>query len=375
MSQTTTAVPVHRVLLNLAAFVIIVTGMYQARPLLVPFLLSVFIAIIAAPALFFLKRHRVPAILAMILVIAGITAIGMLLGVLIGNSVDDFIAQLPTYQARLKSDTGALMQWLSAHGFPAPEHAIGGLLDPGRAMNMAAQGLSSLGGLLTDTLLILITVVFILLEASSLPAKLQRVFANPGNSIEYLNRTTENIKRYMAIKTWTSLLTGAAVAVWLKVVGVDYPILWGTVAFLLNYVPNIGSFIAAVPAILLAVVQLGPGAALWAMAGYVVINNLVGNFIEPRFMGRGLGLSPLVVFLSLVFWGWILGTVGMFLSVPLTMTLKIALDSREETRWLAILLGPEIPESDGQPPPAGNRAPGPTQPEASDGDRSPGTPK
>ena len=367
MSETTTTAPVHRLLLNLAAFVIIVAGMYLARPLLVPFLLSVFIAIVAAPVLFFLKRHRVPAVLALILVIAGITAIGMLLGVLIGSSVEDFVAQLPTYQARLKSETGALMAWLSAHGLPAPEHAIGGLLDPGRAMAMAAQGLSSLGGLLTNTFLILITVVFILLEASSLPAKLQRVFANPGTSIEYLKRTTENIKRYMAIKTWTSLLTGAAVAVWLKLVGVDYPILWGTVAFLLNFVPNIGSFIAAVPAILLALVQLGPGGALWALAGYVVVNNLVGNFIEPRFMGRGLGLSPLIVFLSLVFWGWILGTVGMFLSVPLTMTLKIALDSREETRWLAILLGPEIPEPDAPSRSAEERAPAPPDPQRDDG--------
>ena len=122
--------------------------------------------------------------------------------------------------------------------------------------------------------------------------------------------------------------------------------LWGTLAFLLNYVPNIGSIIAAIPALLLALVQLGPGAVLWSAIGYLVVNNLVGNVIEPRFMGRGLGLSTLVVFLSLVFWGWVLGPVGMFLSVPLTMTLKIALDSSEETRWIAILLGPEVDEAE-----------------------------
>ena len=119
---------------------------------------------------------------------------------------------------------------------------------------------------------------------------------------------------------------------------VDYPLLWGLLAFLLNYIPNLGSIIAAVPTVLLTLVQLGWSAALIVFAGYSVVNVVIGSFIEPRFMGKGLGLSTLVVFLSLVFWGWVLGPVGMLLSVPLTMTLKIALESSEENRWLAKLL-------------------------------------
>ncbi|HAY38324.1 MAG TPA: hypothetical protein DCY53_02645, partial [Desulfobacteraceae bacterium] len=128
-----------------------------------------------------------------------------------------------------------------------------------------------------------------------------------------------------------------------------YAVLWGLLAFFLNYVPNIGSIIAAIPAILLALIQLGFVKSIIVAGGFVVINLVVGNVIEPRFMGRGLGLSTLVVFLSLLFWGWVLGPVGMLLSVPLTMTAKIALDSREETRWLAILLGSEITVKDGEP--------------------------
>jgi predicted PurR-regulated permease PerM len=146
----------------------------------------------------------------------------------------------------------------------------------------------------------------------------------------------------MAIKTLVSLATGILVAIWLTVIGVDYALLWGLLTFALNYVPNIGSIIAAVPAVLLAIIQLGFMRAGAAAAGYVVINLLMGSVIEPRFMGRGLGLSTLVVFLSLIFWGWVLGPVGMLLSVPLTITAKIALDSRDETRWIAVLLGPEI---------------------------------
>ena len=142
----------------------------------------------------------------------------------------------------------------------------------------------------------------------------------------------------MSIKTWTSAATGVLVALWLWLLGVDYPALWGMLAFLLNYVPNIGSIIAAVPAVLLALIQVGTGTAFLVMAGYMVINIVMGSVVEPKYMGKGLGLSALVVFLSLVFWGWILGTAGMLLSVPLTVAVKLALDSKKESQWLGVLL-------------------------------------
>ncbi len=331
-------------LVTAAAFVILVAGLREAQSLLVPFLLSAFIAIIAMPPLVFLQHRGLPKGLALTLVVAGVVGLGMLMGALVGSSVDDFSAQLPSYQAKLEVQTVHFLNWLAGMGIEVSREIVNNLLDPAKAMKMAAQGLNTLGGLLTNALLILLTVIFILLEASSFPTKLHLILDNPERSFSQLERFTDNIKRYMAIKTGTSLLTGVVITIWLWVIGVDYPVLWGTLAFLLNYVPNIGSIIAAIPALLLALVQLGPGAALWSGLGFLVVNNLVGNVIEPRFMGRGLGLSTLVVFISLVFWGWVLGPVGMFLSVPLTMTLKIALDSSDETRWIAILLGPEADE-------------------------------
>jgi predicted PurR-regulated permease PerM len=324
-----------------AAFIIVVAGMREAQPILVPFLLSAFIAIIAMPPLVFLQHRGIPKGIALAVVILAVVVLGMLMGALVGNSADDFSRQLPTYQQKLEGQTAGALKWLADMGVEVSQDAARKLLDPGKAMKMAAQSLNTLGGLLTNAFLILLTVIFILLEASDFPAKLRMVLDNPEASFTHLERFTDNIKRYMAIKTGTSLLTGLVVAIWLWVLGVDYPVLWGTLAFLLNYVPNIGSIIAAIPAILLTLVQLGPGPALSAAVGYLVVNALVGNVIEPRFMGRGLGLSTLVVFLSLVFWGWILGPVGMFLSVPLTMTVKIALDSNEETHWIGILLDSE----------------------------------
>ena len=157
----------------------------------------------------------------------------------------------------------------------------------------------------------------------------------------HVNHVLNKIRHYLAIKAITSLITGGLVSTILVLIGVDYPFLWGVLAFLLNFIPSIGSLIAAIPALLLALVQLGFGAFAWTALGYFIINNVIGNFVEPKLMGKMLGLSTFVTFASLIGWGFIFGPIGMFLSVPLTMTIKIALDTSEKTRWLGVLLGPE----------------------------------
>ncbi len=330
-----------RILVTVAAFVIVIAGMRAAGSILVPFLLSAFLAIICAPPLFWLQRKGVPTPLALLIVVAGIMGIGFLMGLLVGASLKGFSEALPVYQTRLQEETKALLAWLEDIGVEIPHQALLEYFDPGAAMRLVASTLAGFSGVLTNTFLILLTVVFILLEASSLPAKLRAILGGSNRSLANFDRVIDNVKHYMVIKTLVSLATGIAIAIWLGVLGVDYAMLWGLLAFLLNYVPNIGSIIAAIPAVLLALVQLGVGSALLAALGFLVVNAAIGNVIEPRFMGRGLGLSTLVVFLSLVFWGWVLGPVGMLLSVPLTMTMKIALESNEDTRWIAILLGPQ----------------------------------
>ena len=170
-------------------------------------------------------------------------------------------------------------------------------------------------------------------------AKVRSAFPNAKRSLLPIAEINDNVRRYLALKTLISLTTGVLVALWLRIIGVDYALLWGLLAFLLNYIPSIGSFIAAIPAVMLAFLQLGPGDGTLTLIGYLVINTAIGNFIEPRVMGEGMGLSTLVVFLSLIFWGWVLGPVGMLLSVPLTMILKIVLEANDDTRWMAVLLG------------------------------------
>ena len=220
-----------------------------------------------------------------------------------------------------------------------PEGNVEG--SPHYSQNDGNNFISGMGGVLSNLFLILLTVIFMLFEADSIPRRLHIALADPDMKLKHIDKFIRSVNSYLAIKTVVSLGTGVIIGVWLYVMGVDHFMLWAVLAFMLNFIPNIGSIIAALPAVLIAFVQLGPAAAGFAALGFLLINTIMGNMVEPRLMGKGMGLSTLVVFLSLIFWGWLLGTVGMLLSVPLTMVVKIALESREESKWLAVLLSSE----------------------------------
>ena len=329
------------VLLAAAAFVVVVAGLKAAQALVNPFLLAVFIAVISTPPLFWLEARGLPRGVALLVVIVAVVGVLFGLSVVVGASVNDFTSDLPRYTERLKGQFGSLVATLEGLGIELPQDRAGMLdhVSPAWALKLAGDIFNGFGVVLANAFLILLTVVFILLEASTFSGKLHAIARDARLTRASVDAFTGTVRRYLAIKSLMSLGTGAAVWLWLSLLGVDYPVLWGLLAFLLNFVPNIGSIIAAVPAVLLALVQLDPAAAAWSAAGFLAINVLFGSVLEPRFMGRGVGLSALVVFLSLIFWGWVLGPVGMFLSVPLTITAKIALAANDETRWAAVLLG------------------------------------
>ncbi len=331
--------PVARFLILAACFVVIVAGMRQAEQLLVPFLLSLFIAVISSPPLVWLKQRGVPNGLAIVFIIALVVVAGMVVGIVVGSSISSFKSEMPYYQARLVELTSVTFSKLEQMGFKLDLTQLKDSINPSAALSLAGATLASFGNVMTNALMILLTVVFILAEEVGFAAKMRLGNPNCEKTLAAVGRFTQSVNRYMAIKTSLSLLTGVVVMVWLWLLGVDYFVLWGMLAFLLNFVPTLGSVLAAVPAVLLALIQLGVGDALLTGLGFVVINFVVGNVLEPRIMGKGLDLSALVVFLSLVFWGWVLGPIGMLLSVPLTMTVKIALESFEETRWLGVMLG------------------------------------
>ena len=191
------------------------------------------------------------------------------------------------------------------------------------------------GALLADSFVILLLVVFMLLEISIFSKKIVAIHIDASSHIIAF---LDSVKQYMFIKTLFSFVTGIIIYLGLLIIGVDYALLWGVLAFLLNFIPNIGSIIAAVPAVLLALIQLGGFDALLTASLFIVVNIVIGSVIEPKYMGEGLGLSTLVVFISLIFWGWVLGPVGMLLSIPLTIMIKLALQNSPEHKWVAILL-------------------------------------
>ena len=329
-----------KVMLIMASFVIIVAGMRAAASLLVPFLLAIFLAVICTSPLFWLRRVGVPTPIAVLLVAVGILGLGFLVSAFIGNALKNFTMSLPDYQKILQEKSLGIAFWLNAHGIDTSQFDGMDILETGSIMKIITGLLGGLSGLLTNMLVILLTVIFILFEAAGMPAKLRSALGDTGESLPEFSRFTESVMRYLAVKTWCSLLTGALIVVLLKIVGVKQPYLWGFIGFLLNYIPNIGSIVAAVPGVAMALIQFDLTHALYTGLGYVVINCSVSYMVEPKWMGVRLGLSTLIVFMSLVFWAWVLGPVGMLLSVPLTMTVKIALESSPGTRWLGVLLGP-----------------------------------
>jgi len=340
MSETSQSHPLSRFLVIAASIVFIVWGVSQAEAVLVPLLVSAFFAVLATPPVFWLERRRVPVVVAVLVVVVGMVVVLVGIGAAVGTSINDFYATLPQYQARIQADVAAFRAFLATKHIATPDAILLKYMNPEAVMNMTAGLFMRLGSAFSHIVLIVLTVTFILLEATSFPGKLRAVLGDPYQRFPQFTTFIDDVKRYVVIKTIISLATGVLVMVWLSILHVDFPILWGFLAFLLNYVPSIGAFVAAVPAVLLAVIQLGLGMGLLVAGGYGVINLSLAYGIETRLMGRKLGLSALVVFLSLIFWGSLLGPIGAVLCIPLTMSLKFALESHESTRWVAVLLGP-----------------------------------
>jgi AI-2 transport protein TqsA len=330
-----------RFLVATAALVIIIYGINQAQSVIALFLVSIFLALIGTPPILWLKRKRVPSFLGVMIVMAGMIALLLIIGGVVGASLSTFSNALPFYQQHLTEQVLALKTFLASKDIVITDTVLLEYLNPGAAMSLTAGLLTGVGSVLSNILLILLTVTFILLEVSSFPIKLRSALGDPRRTFPQYTKFVNDIKRYLVIKTIISLTAGVIIGLWLFILGVDFPILWGFLAFLLHYIPNLGPIMAAIPAVLLAFLQLGFGPAVLTASGYLVVGFTLGNVVEPRLMGRKLGLSTLVVFLSLIFWGSLLGLIGVVLCIPFTMTLKFAFENSKSTRWIAILLGSE----------------------------------
>ncbi|MEM9694101.1 MAG: AI-2E family transporter [Myxococcota bacterium] len=341
MSLPAVLARVRNPLWSAAALYIVVQGLKEAQSVLLPILVSAMLAVICAPAVKWLRKRRVPNSLAVLVVVSGMMGLIFLVGALVGNSVADFREAVPRYITKLQTMMDHVVTALQARGLQFDPNQLLHVVEPAsaakKALGFVGTGFNAIAAALSNSFLVILTLIMMLLEGGTIPAKL-RALAGPDADITPYQRIASEMQSYLAIKTVLSLITGGLVFLIARMLGVDFALLWGLIAFLLNYIPNIGSIVAAIPACLLCLIQLGPGPTLILATSYVVINTVIGNVLEPMWMGQSLGLSTTVVFLSLVLWGWIWGPVGMLLSVPLTMMIKIMLENSRELSYVATLL-------------------------------------
>jgi predicted PurR-regulated permease PerM len=339
---------VVRFFVAFAAIVVIIAGLKAAAPLLVPFILSLFIALLLSPLLQWLVQKGVPRPISFALVIVFVFVLFVSLTGVVSSYVADLFAHADDWQAAMVENLHQWILYLDKKGIHVDQDLFFSMVQPQKLFGFTLSLVKNTSLLLSNSLLIFFTVVFMLVESFTIREKIRYIegLGTPGLS-ERLDAFTERINRYFTLKALTSAVTGLWIVAVLYALEVPYPVLWGIGGFMLNFIPVIGSIIAAIPPVLLALATHGFSDAFWVAGWFLVINITIGNLLEPRIMGRGLELSELVVFVSLVFWGWVFGKVGMLLAVPLTMVVKFALEANRSTRWIAVLLSDHVRKEKG----------------------------
>lgn len=329
---------INQLFLLLATLSAVFAAMKFSAGLLVPLLIAIAIAIVLSPLFTFMESKRIPRAISLLLVtIISLTPI-VIIGGYLGGEVQDFAQNYGTMKKEFNEWLSQLSQFGAKLGLHITHddvrQALGSLNMTDLIKNLVTQTKEQF----SNILLIFFIVAFILMESNSLYDKLVKIMSDKGRDVEGSMQIIEKIKKYFLIKVKTSLMTGVWVLAVLWFYDVNYALLWATLAFFLNFIPVIGSILAAVPAVVMALINQSPMTGVWIAVWYIIINMVVGNILEPRIMGKGLGLSALVIFLSMTFWGWMFGPAGMILSVPLTMAMQYLFDQYEETKWVALML-------------------------------------
>lgn len=322
----------------IAAFVIIVAGLKLASEVVSMLLMSLFLSSIFLAIYKFLRKYKIPKIGAYLIIFLIIFSLFMLLSYIFSTSLNNFITNLPIYENSLKKTIFTAIESLEAYSINIQKEQMLKAINFGAIFKLSTDMIGNVSSLLSKTFLVFVAVAFILSESDNFLKKFEQVFGKGSQKMQDFKSFSQNIQRYFIIKTFTSLLTGFMVFLMLKIYHIEYPLLWGVVAFLFNFVPFFGSIIASIPGIIFAVFKGDLTIFLSVSILYLVINVTISNIIEPKIMGDGLGLSVSAIFFSLIFWGYVLGVAGMFLAVPITMTIKMASERMKGTQWLGLLL-------------------------------------
>ena len=334
-------------LVGLAVLLTII--MRSLAVILKPFFIAVFISYLIYPGVTYLVKRKVPKFLAYFLVFFFIFGILYILGALISVNVNDFIDRIPEYETKLTNlfvQTGELIQKYSIlqrlgleEKVSLTEFDIFQYISISRLTGYLGSSIGSFFDILGNILVVLFFMIFILMEIERFPARIEYAYGDRSEkAFQVTEAINSSVRKYLGVKTLVSLGTGGLYALILGVAGVDFWILWGFLGFILNYIPYIGSYIATIFPTILALIQFGPLVAVVLLALMLTVQTIMGSIVEPKVLGRELNLSPILVLIALAFWGWVWGFVGMFLSIPITATIKIIMDHVEETRVVARLM-------------------------------------
>jgi AI-2 transport protein TqsA len=324
-----------RFLVGAASLVIIAAGLRATAVILMPLVLAIFLSVITFPLVQRLHKLGIHSAMAVAMTLLAVLAVLSGPSLLIVTAIRQFAGAVPRYETGLRTMVSRTLEWLRDRNVDTT--TLTAYVDPSQVLNVMVTTLSGVATLLSLAFLVVLISAFMLFEAADIQHRRPTVL--PAELRQHLARIAQEMQTWLWVKTIISFATGLVAGVWVAALGVEFALLWGLVAFLLNYIPNLGSLIAAFPPVLLALIQLGPLGAGLVIIGYVVINVAFGSFMEPYLMGRRVGLSPLAVLLSVIVWGWMWGIPGMLLSVPITMSIKIALEnSSDEVRWVARLM-------------------------------------
>ncbi len=326
-------------LFYIASGVIIIAGIKIAAPILNPLLMAIFFSIIIMHPIKWLKNKGVNGILSIIIVSLGLLLIFFGIGSAVAKSLLQFTNNISVYKSQLSSITSSSITLLNGYGIDVSANSLTDGLQTNNVFNFVSKFITGVGGLFGQIILLMLVAAFIIGESNTFPTKLKVILKNPTVSLDNITLISLNIRYYLGIKTITGLIGGISVTIVLYIMGVQYAIIWGILVLLMRFIPSIGSIMASIPIALFVLIQSGLTGVLYFGIAYALINFIIGQIVEPKFLAKGMNLSTLVVFLSLVFWGWTLGDIGMLLAIPITMAIKISLETREETKWISILLG------------------------------------
>ena len=330
--------PINQLFILLATAMVILVILRYAAPLLVPFLIAVSIAIVLSPLFRYLETRHIPKVLSLMLVSAVPLLLFILLAAYVGQEVHDFAANIQNLKSEFSASLQSFSRRLAALGISVTQAQWESMLQQVDLSGLIEGLASRAGNQFSNLFLILFTAAFILMESDHFSAKLRKIMSDRGQNTDEIMAFVGRVKAYFLLKVKTSLLTGLWVLAVLWFYDIPYFVLWATLAFFLNFIPVIGSILAAIPPVIVAFLDQSAVTALWVGGWYLVINTVIGNVLEPSIMGKGLGMSALVIFLSMTFWGWVFGPAGMILSVPLTMGAQFLFSRYDETRWIAFVL-------------------------------------